>query len=1177
MRYWLILLFVNLLFISNLSGQFYFLEDAHEQIEVEFLKKKIEVDANSSFFNVLKIKNPSDRSLTFQTNFSYPADWTFMGEKKQRITLAPNDSVFLPFRAATSINAKGDIGYAIVASLSDMKGKTFKNEYSFVNVPKIQDIIFTPMNRVEYIDQLKNAASIKLFMANNGNTEEEFYIDFILSQALEIPGTKENYFHDEYILLPYTDTIVEIPVFLNKNLAHDEQFHRITLKASTVDTTINTSIWLKKLSGIYNNEMPSSYKMLSAELGVQNLFSKYDPIYIINIRGNFLFKKYGSIFYKIQSLNAEFYNDPWKFGRYLLKYRNKKLKVELGDVAGYYYQNVYGRGGITNYQFGKNVIEVMGTKSVFVDKQSIGFTYKRLIKSGAIGAGYSVVDDKSIKAESGLGFIKGRYSTKKIGSITGNVGMSMTKWKFGEPTEQIGYGGELNYNGNFKNTIVELKARYANREYSGNYHGRLNTIASVRYILKNRSNITANYFYNLNSPPKYFEGNLLSPIVSRNNNFKLLYNRLYKNNIFLTMGPITEERYSNSFYGQTYPYEFKTRNAQAFVNARFKNAKFTNQYFGFYAKGGMNFVTHFDELLDNKNIKNKNWFAMELGGSYRGKYWGTYVNYYHGPVTVAHQFNYAVRNYFPRNVRIMPYIEYPIVPGLLYFDSQLNYIYDIAAQSTRLNLTSDITAYLNNTWRIILSNTIGNTSTVDNITEEKFSFTSTYFEFRIKKDFIFKQPRYQYYKLDLYFFKDLNGNRVKDEDEPGIKDIMVEVNKDDKRILEEEYNTTGHFMPTELLSDITGHVQYKNIPNGFYHLEYYPITEIKGAYSSEQSYQNLYMGKNEKIYIPFVENNKIFGKVLLNRSKLSNLGQIDVGNIKVTAEDTYGRKFSTLTDGKGEFTIYVPNVDKYKVRVNNIFFENFDLEQNGYEVQLNGYKQFEINFIFNEKRRKINFSSSYEYGSTLDKGGIEIVRRTNLSGKVKDATTLKPVVAEIAIIDKEGNEITTAKSSLKTGIFMTSFVAGDDYSVEVNAEDYWFYAEDLFSQQIVTFKNLKKDVLLKAITVGQLIPMKTLNFEAGSSDIPPTSFPELERLLKVLKRNPAVKIAVMGHADDLEILDSKKDLALERAKLVAKYLIANGYNRVKYIGHANTKPIADNDTEDGRRLNRRVEIVVSGK
>jgi outer membrane protein OmpA-like peptidoglycan-associated protein len=337
------------------------------------------------------------------------------------------------------------------------------------------------------------------------------------------------------------------------------------------------------------------------------------------------------------------------------------------------------------------------------------------------------------------------------------------------------------------------------------------------------------------------------------------------------------------------------------------------------------------------------------------------------------------------------------------------------------------------------------------------------------------------------------------------------------------------------------------------------------------------MGKNETLYIPFFENNKIFGRALLNRSKLSNLGSIDVSNIKVTAEDSYGKKYSALTDAAGNFSIYVPSVDKYKVNINNIFFENFELEQNNYEVQLNGYRQFEVNFIFNEKKRKINFAADYDYGSRLDRPGVEIVRRTNLSGTIKDATTLQPIVAKVRVVDGQGREITSANSSTKTGIFTLSFVAGDDYTVEVNADEYWFYAEKLYSQQIVTFSNLKKEILLKAITVGALIPMNTLNFNDGSFEILPTTFPELERLMKVLKKNPSVQIDVHGHADDMEIQDAQTDLALERAKMVAKYLIANGYNRVKYSGHANTKPIADNETVEGRKVNRRVEIVVTGK
>ncbi len=1173
---WLIFLLFSFLIVNNIQAQFYFLEDTYDQIEVHFLRKKIETEANSSFFNVLKIKNPSERAVTFQTNFSYPADWSFMGEKNQRINLGPNDSVFIPFRAATSVDAKGDIGYAIVASLSDLKGNTFKNEYSFVNVPKIQDITFSPLKRVEYIDLNKNSALLQLFISNGGNTEEEFYLDFGLPDGIEIPGSKENYYHEEVILFPYTDTTLSVPVYLNNKIANENQFHRVQLKVSTMDTSINTSIWLKKLGNSFYNDIPNTYKMVSAELGIQNIFSKDKPIYAINIRGNLLFKKYGSIYYKVQSLNKQFYDDPWKYGRYLLDYKYKWMQLDFGDIAGNFQQNVFGRGGELNIHLKRNNFDVLATQSMFSDKSSLGFGFEQLFNNSQMGIGYSIVDDKTLKYTSNLGYFSTRISTKKFGNLKGTFATSLAEWKINQNKQQIGYGGELYYTGNFNNFILDIRSRIGNRKYFGTYNGRFSGIGTAKYLMKNKSYLTATYNYHLNAPPRY-DGDILLPAInSRTSYIQLFYNKLYDNNLFMTWGPVSEKRFSNNFFGQNFPHYFSTRNALIFLNTRIKNKKFTQQNFSVNIKGGFNYVTRYEKEILGNNIKS-NWFSMVLGSSFRGDHWGIYLTYYHGPTTIAQQYAYATQNYFPRDIRVMPFLEYPLIQDHLFFDSRLNFIYDIAAQATRLNITNDLTASINNTWKLVFSNTIGNTSTIDAITEEKFSFTSTYFEFRITKDFIFQQPRYQYYDLNIYFFKDLNGNRIKDDDEPGIQNVLVSISKDEDNVINEKYNTTGFFMPTEIISDLTGKIKYENIPNGFYTIDYTPIGEIKGAYSSEQSSQSLYIGKNTTIYVPYVENNKIFGKVILNRSKLSNLGQIEISNIKVTAEDTHGKKFSTLTDANGQFTIYVPSVDRYTVKVNNIFYENFDLEQNDYEVQLNGYKQFEVNFIFNEKKRKINFTSSYEYGSILDKEGVEIVRRTNLSGTVKDATTLKPIVATIRILDEQGNEITSAKSSLKTGMFMTSFVAGDNYSVEVTADDYWFYDEKLYSQQIVTFKNLKKDILLKAITVGQLIPMKTLNFESGSYEIPPTSFPELNRLLKVLKKNPTVKIAVHGHADDMEVLDSKVDIALERAKLVAKYLIANGYNRVKYVGHANTNPIADNDTEDGRRLNRRVEIVVTDK
>ena len=292
----------------------------------------------------------------------------------------------------------------------------------------------------------------------------------------------------------------------------------------------------------------------------------------------------------------------------------------------------------------------------------------------------------------------------------------------------------------------------------------------------------------------------------------------------------------------------------------------------------------------------------------------------------------------------------------------------------------------------------------------------------------------------------------------------------------------------------------------------------------------------------------------------------------------YGKITSTLTNSIGEFVLFVPDIDKYIVTINNIFYQNFDLQQNNFEVQLNGYKQFEIAFIFEEKRRRIRFTSDYDYDQNLDVMALDVVRRTNLKGVVKDATNQKPIRALIKIFDKDDRVVSETTSDGRIGLYTLSFTAGNDYQISVSADDYWFFNEKLYARQLTTFQNINKDVLLKSITIGQLIPLNNLIFDQMSSDLSSQATAELDRLLEVLNTNPNVRITIHGHADDLEVLeDSEEDISDARARMVAKYLVANGYSRIEYKGHANSNPVATNDTEADRRKNRRVEIIVKSK
>ena len=101
-------------------------------------------------------------------------------------------------------------------------------------------------------------------------------------------------------------------------------------------------------------------------------------------------------------------------------------------------------------------------------------------------------------------------------------------------------------------------------------------------------------------------------------------------------------------------------------------------------------------------------------------------------------------------------------------------------------------------------------------------------------------------------------------------------------------------------------------------------------------------------------------------------------------------------------------------------------------------------------------------------------------------------------------------------------------------------------------------------------------FEIGESNLLPESYEQLDGLLQMLKNDPKMNILVEGHTDNVGDPTQNKRLSLERAYNVREYLISKGIlgSRIQFKGYGDTKPIADNDTEEGRKMNRRVEFVI---
>lgn len=101
-------------------------------------------------------------------------------------------------------------------------------------------------------------------------------------------------------------------------------------------------------------------------------------------------------------------------------------------------------------------------------------------------------------------------------------------------------------------------------------------------------------------------------------------------------------------------------------------------------------------------------------------------------------------------------------------------------------------------------------------------------------------------------------------------------------------------------------------------------------------------------------------------------------------------------------------------------------------------------------------------------------------------------------------------------------------------------------------------------------------FDTGKSDVKPESAPALAEIAKLLKQDAKLKLYVVGHTDNVGALAGNLDLSRRRAAAIVQALMTQysvGAERLQAYGNGPYAPMATNDTDEGRTLNRRVELV----
>lgn len=168
------------------------------------------------------------------------------------------------------------------------------------------------------------------------------------------------------------------------------------------------------------------------------------------------------------------------------------------------------------------------------------------------------------------------------------------------------------------------------------------------------------------------------------------------------------------------------------------------------------------------------------------------------------------------------------------------------------------------------------------------------------------------------------------------------------------------------------------------------------------------------------------------------------------------------------------------------------------------------------------------------------------------------------------------RAATENGGYQLVLSSSKEYVVKVEAEGFVGKTErlDLRSFQL---KRVELNFSLQPAEVGVTVNLKNVLFQQSTANLMPESFPELDVVYDMMKANPNMQIFLGGHTDNRGQHYLNVRLSQSRVEAVKEYLVKKGIQaeRITGQGFGGIRPIADNDAEDTRKLNRRVEFTIT--
>jgi hypothetical protein len=291
-------------------------------------------------------------------------------------------------------------------------------------------------------------------------------------------------------------------------------------------------------------------------------------------------------------------------------------------------------------------------------------------------------------------------------------------------------------------------------------------------------------------------------------------------------------------------------------------------------------------------------------------------------------------------------------------------------------------------------------------------------------------------------------------------------------------------------------------------------------------------------------------------------------------------------DGK---TLYFSSNGRIGMGGSDIYFSKMNDDTTWTEPVNLGYPintfNDEAGLIIDADGKMAYFSSKRDEGKGKDIYSFnlyESVRPEPVSyfkGTVYEQGTGRILTANYELVNLNTGKIIVSGLTDYRGTFLVCLASDNNYGLNVSKDGYLFYSDNFMFEGIHSSSEpFIKRIDLNPIRVGEKLMLSNVFYEFDSSTIKKESFPELNRLVRLLSDNQNVTVEIGGYTDSIGTKEYNLELSEKRAKSVLDYLVGKGITagRLKFRGYGAASPISDNVTDGGRKLNRRTEIKITG-